>query len=294
MSTNDTILSNFINEQVDVGLYDLDYSFAIQLAIAMDRIDLGIKQELKLVKCRHRHRNKQTQALLDKLELSLLPCKYQEWLNKRGIPSSDAYSLNYDILSLQDLLDLYVFPSDYILDQFGYHPIEGPVFLDRRNGKLVGICVRNITTDLNYAAAEKYTISNYGFYLYGYDLYSPDDEIYLVEGVFDAIVMRKHGYKSIALASCSPSCIQLACLMKKYRNIRLCLDNDFWGVVNAYIVSKILGFPIYLTDLKDPGCYHDLPISLSQVPLWKIGRRVKNSINDYNNSDKHTRPLPYN
>lgn len=287
-------ISNTINQNVNINQYQFDYQLAISIAAAIDSINLDICTEEVYVSCHHRHRNPQTPALLHKLQQALLPCRHQAWLQARGIDVTEAYSLNYDILNLQDLLDLYVFPNDHILDKYGEKPIEGPAFIDTRNGQLAGICIRNITSDQNYAAAEKFTFSNYGWYLYGYDLYKPHDEIYLVEGVFDAIAMRKNGYNAIGLGTAHPTGIQLACLLHKYHNLKLCLDNDFWGNVGAYIVSNVLKIPIYQTELKDPGSYHHQPIQLHQIPLWKLGQRLRQEIPIYNRTAKHARPLPYN
>jgi hypothetical protein len=65
--------------------------------------------------------------------------------------------------------------------------------------------------------------------------------------------MRKRGYNSIALSSCYPSAFQIACLIKKFYNINLCLDNDFWGHIGALTVARVLEWPIYLCNHKDPG-----------------------------------------
>lgn len=155
-------------ELVDDKPYDFDIRVVLKIFGLMSRVNLNIKDEATRVKHKVLVRNKQTQPLLRKLDSALVPCAYGEWLNKRGITAEHAYSLNYEILSLQDMLDLYIIPGDHIVDEFGMKPIEGPVFDDRRNGKLFGVCIRNITTDLNYASAEKFTISNFGWYLNGY------------------------------------------------------------------------------------------------------------------------------
>lgn len=288
------IISNLISDTVDIRLYDFDYQQALGIASAMDGVDLGISSQFSPVSCRYHRRFSQTPELLAKLELSLVPCVHGEWLLRRGVSPSEAFSLSYDFLSLQDLLDLYVIPSDHILASFGFRPIEGPVFVDRRNGVLVGICIRNVTTDLEYAASEKFTISNYGWFLFGFDLYGPEDEVFIVEGVFDAIMMRKNGFNAIALASAYPSGIQLACLLRKFKHLRLCLDNDFWGCVGAYIVGKCLGIPIFQTALKDAGCYIDEPIVLSEVSLPQLLDRLNVEVPLYNSMSDFTRPLPYN
>lgn len=281
-------------ESVDITSYKFDTELAKKIAKLMSKVKLGIKEKPVYVKCKVRHRNTQTRALLRKLDSALLPCSHGEWLNKRGISEDSAKSLNYDILSLQDMLDLYIVPGDYIIDKYGMKPIEGPVFEDRRDGVLLGVCVRNVTTDLNYASAEKFTISNFGWFLYGYDSCGPNDDVYLVEGVFDAIMMRKSGYNAIAIAAACPTALQLACLIYKFKNIKICLDNDLFGSAGAYITHEATGFPIYQTELKDPGSYHDGNVKINEVSVEDLKKRLDKDIAEYNNSERKPRPMSYN
>lgn len=281
-------------ESVDLKSYKLDLDIVNKISLLMSKVNLGIKEEHTYVKVRVRHRNKQTRELLKKFDSALIPCMYGEWLGKRGLTADYAHSLDYEILTLQDLLDLYVVPGDHIIDQFGMKPIEGPVFEDRRDGELFGICVRNISTDINYASAEKFTVSNFGWYLNGFDLSGPNDEIYIVEGVFDAIAMRRSGYNAIAIAAACPTPIQLACIMYKFKNIKICLDNDLFGSVGAYITHEATGFPIYQTELKDPGAYHDGGVKIHEVSVDDLKKRLNKEIAEYNTSEKRPRPMSYN
>ena len=102
--------------------------------------------------------------------------------------------------------------------------------------------------------------------------------------------MRKRGYNSIALSSCYPSAFQIACLIKKFYNINLCLDNDFWGHIGALTVARVLEWPIYLCNHKDPGESDQLQL-ISRDYLEDI---TKDEIQQYEATIKHTRPLPYN
>jgi hypothetical protein len=281
-------------ELVDDTPYDFDIKVVLKTFGLMSKVNLNIKEEAIRTEHKVLVRNKQTQPLLRKLDSALIPCTHREWLNKRGIEVERAYSLDYEILNLQDMLDLYIIPGDHIVDRFGIKPIEGPVFDDRRNGKLFGVCIRNIATDLNYASAEKFTISNFGWYLNGYDLSGPNDEVYIVEGVFDAIAMRKSGFNAIAIASACPTPFQLACIMYKFNNIKLCLDNDLFGAIGAFMTHEATGFPIYQTELKDPGSYHDSNVKLVEIQADELKYRLDHEIAEYNMSDRKPRPMSYN
>ena len=261
------------------------------------KFDVDIKERFFM---QHTVRNDQTSELLDRLSDTLKPCNavHSAWLLKRGIGLSGVYSIDYQALSEQDKLNLFLYPCDHILDNFGYKVVDGPCFCDFRNNKLVGVCVRNISTDLDWVAAAKFTISNYGHFLYGYDDYDSDDIVYIVEGVFDAIIMRKFGYNAIALASAFPSAFQLACLAYKFKNIRLCLDNDFHGWCGSYMVSLTIGWPIFSTELKDAGCYaNSNGLSLHEISRDILAGMVKTGTIEYNKMvacDGLVRKLPYN
>jgi hypothetical protein len=192
------------------------------------------------------------------------------------------------------MLDLRIYPDDVILDNFNSDPIVGPTFLDVRNGQLVGACIRNITKDLDYAAAEKYTISNYGWFLEGFDLYDPGDEVFVVEGVFDALSMRRSGYPAIAVASSYPTAFQIACLQEKFKNLKLCFDNDFWGHVGAHVISEVISIDTYFPRLKDPGSYGMGKVEIEHWSPNKLYNIVKREIKEYNISERRSRPLPYN
>jgi len=284
------MISNTINEDVEFSDYKFDVQIVKDIADKFASYDLGIKPESKEILVTERKRRKQTRRLLDKLNHALVECQYKDWLEKRGIIGDYAYSLNYNVLNLQDMLDLYVIPQDHILDEFGFKPIEGPVFADWRDGRLAGICIRNIDKDLDYAAAEKYTTSNYGWYLNGYDKYSPDDEIFIVEGVFDAINMRQQGFNAIAIGGAVPSPFQLGCLFYKFNNLSTCLDNDFWGHVGSYLVTETTGLKAFRTLKKDPGCYMDSPIEIIEASFDELPQMIQK----YNKLSNRTRNLPYN
>ncbi|MDB4490007.1 toprim domain-containing protein [bacterium] len=291
------ILSNIINDKVNVELYNFNAEHVIKTALSLDSVDLGVLPQAHTPFIKHRQRNQQTSDLLERLRKSLRPTCHNEWLNNRGINPVEAKLVDHSLLSKQDLLDLYIYPDDYILDEFGEKPVEGPAFLDIRNGKIAGVLVRNLSKDKDYAAATKFTCSNFGWFLYGFDLYDAESEVFIVEGVFDALAMRKSGFNAIALGAAYPSAFQIGCLQSKFNNLKLCLDNDFWGRNAAYIVSKVTKWPIFLTNYKDPA-EHPGKIELYNIDLNDLKRRIDNDMVIYNrqiiDGTKMQRPLPYN
>jgi len=291
------LLSNSVNE-IPSYLYKFDYSTALALIFAIKQIQPEIKSKELFAKCVHRLRNKQTPELLHKLHQTLRPCIHQEWLAKRGVTdTSEIYSIGHG-LTHQDMLDLFIYPNDFILDYYQNEPITGPVFPDFRNGVLVGVCIRNISEDLGYAAAEKFTTSNFGWFLDGYDLYNSFDEIFIVEGVFDALAMRKHGYKTISVASSCPTALQLACLLYKFKKFNICFDNDFWGHVGAYTIGKMTGMPIFIPESKDPGICINSQMVLNRIGIVALKRMMEKEMikyqHDFDDGKILERPLPYN
>lgn len=291
------ILSNIINDKVNVELYNFNAEHVIKTALSLDSVDLGVLPQAHTSFIKHRQRNQQTSDLLERLRKSLRPTCHNEWLSNRGINPVEAKLVDHSLLSKQDLMDLYIYPDDYILDEFGEKPVEGPAFLDFRNGKIAGVIVRNLSKDKEYAAAAKFTCSNFGWFLYGFDLYDAESEVFIVEGVFDALAMRKSGFNAIALGAAYPSAFQIGCLQSKFNNLKLCLDNDFWGRNAAYIVSKATKWPIFLTNYKDPAV-HPGKIKLYNINHDDLKLRIDNDMVIYNrqviDGTKMQRPLPYN
>lgn len=286
------MISNSINYNVPYELYDLDIKQAAKFAVVIDNAKSDLEFRSEYVEYPVYKRRPQTIQLLRKLETALVPCSYDEWLHKRGIITSQAYSIDYSKVTMLDMLDLYVIPDDHIIINHGFKTIDGPVFTDRRNGQLAGICVRNTTSNIGFASDEKYTTSNFGWFLYGYDDYEYDDEIYIVEGVFDRLKMIENGYNAIALANASPTALQIACLTKKYNNLKSCLDNDIYGMIGSRILHRVLGIPLYTTKLKDPGCYHNEPIELVELDIGYIENFIRT--NKHTLLDVIERHLPYN
>ena len=106
------LLSNTINENIPIELYDLDFGQAIKLALAMDHVCPDIPVDKLQLECRERPRNPQTPQLLSKLQHTLIPCQHTKWLQRRGVTDiTGIYSIG-EGLSHQDLLDLYIYPND--------------------------------------------------------------------------------------------------------------------------------------------------------------------------------------
>lgn len=272
------MISNLVCENVDLSLYDFDYEYCMHLATLFDKIDFGVANKESYF-LKHNKRNKQTDELLTRIKSALTPCRYNQWLEDRNIDPSHFFSLGHELLSEQDLLDIYLYPEDHILDKFGYRPVEGPVFCDYRNGRLVGVGVRNISKDLQWVAVAKFTFSNYGFSLFGFDDYQSNDLVYVVEGIFDAVALRSIGLNAIALGSALPSPFQIACINQKFNDIRLCLDNDFHGWCGAMTAHLLTGWPVYSTIEKDAGCGD---VELFEFNMNDLANKIKIGVEEFN------------
>jgi hypothetical protein len=296
------IISNLVNEAVPLDLYDFDPGLVVLYDSILDRPDLPAINNPPIQRLvRAWPRRPQTVELLNKLRLALRPCQHVSWLAARGIVNvADIYDIDCSRLSAQDLLDLYIFPDDHIIADHGLRQIEGPVFIDERNGQLVGVCIRNVSADLDYVKVAKYTFSNFGWYLFGYDLYDSNDLVYLVEGVFDALAMRHYGRRAIACGSCCPHEFQLACLVRKFKRIVVCFDNDFWGHYGAYQTARLIRAPVVMPTLKDVSCHFESKVDLKllTVSLSDLRSQLCSEIADYNQKlatgSGLIRNLPYN
>jgi len=288
------MISNILCQTVDLSLYDFDYFLCANFATAFDAIDFGVVEPEPVLVLNHNTRNPQTPELLERLESALVPCRHGKWLEARGCSVDGFCSIDFDLLSEQDLFDLFLYPGDHILDRYGYRAIDGPVFCDYRNGRLVGVGVRNVSTDLDWVAVAKFTFSNYGLFLFGLDDYLATDEIFVVEGVFDALALRSAGLNAVAISSALPSPFQLACLSHKFSDVKLCLDNDFHGWCGAMTAHLLTGWPIFTTVGKDAGCGG---VELFKFDMDDLARKIRDGVREYNHAvatNSLVRKLPYN
>lgn len=288
-------ISNSYNLEVCYERYKYDLKTLERLLYAFESLRLDLPTDTKLVKVIHRTRRMQTVESLTRLQQALIPCEHDKWLEeKRRITEySSINSLDFSKLKITDLYDFYIIPDDYYLDKYSCGPVLGPVFPDYRNSKLAGICIRNLSQDLEYVSDVKYTFSNFGWYLYGFDDYDSEDEVFIVEGVFDAISMRSAGYKAIAVGSSCPSPMQLSMLYYKYKHLRLCLDNDMAGCVGAYKIKSIIDIPAFIpVGMKDVSQFTEeqTPIKLIEVSV----KDLKCLISHYKNNISQERDLRYN
>jgi hypothetical protein len=235
------------NDLIHPDDYLLDATLLEKIIKANDHIKLNKPQIEILAKVRTR--SNQTRESLNRIQTALIQCQHTEWLQQiRKINNtSNIHSIDFAKLKITDLYDYYICPEDVYLDRHGERPVIGPVFPDYRNGKLAGICIRNLSAEKEYVSDVKYTFSNFGWYIYGYDNYHPEDQVYITEGVFDAIALRAYGHNAIAIGCSNPSPMQLAMLLHKFKNLKICFDNDLAGYVGSLKCSLMLNIPIHTT-----------------------------------------------
>ena len=198
-------------------------------------------------------RNLPTRELLDRTQQLLQPTE-SEWIQSRGIEGDFPNTDCLGSLTEQEALDLYVIPHDHVVARFGMRRVEGIIFPDIRDDKLMGICIRNTNADKEWAAHAKFTFSNYGLYIYGLDKIDTNEPVFLCEGVFDVLAFRKLGIQAIAFGSSSPSEYQITYVRQHIRYPMICMDNDFYGRCGAYALAKCLGLDKVIFSIhKDPA-----------------------------------------
>lgn len=251
-----------------------------------------------------RKRNHQSKKLLTNLFVATIPTglcpEHYLWLkNVRHLTDKEIReyfcTIKYDWLEEQEMLDLNIIPDDHIIDIHGVKPIDGPAAYDWRNGDLAGMCIRNISSDLTFASDAKYTFTNYPWFIWGFDDYESTDTITITEGIFDAIALRRLGYKAIALGSAAPTPWQLACLVQKFQKFNVCFDNDLWGYAGAYIIGQCLQCPMLIVEnTKDPGQILESDgYQVRPIDCAGIHDLIDQSILTLQPT-KPIRPLPYN
>lgn len=288
--------SNVISQNVDQSLYRYDSALAAVFAVLQKQDPLG-QQIHQPVQSFTPFVDRYPQNL-KRLAQCLVPAlpEHRDWLARRHI-DYPAHS----IVGLEDFeqLDLFVIPFDHVVTKFGFRPVDGPAFPDYRDGKLVGVCVRNTSTDQEFAAAAKWTFSNYGWFVWGWDDCDPAREVVLCEGVFDAIALRRAGHQSLAFGSAYPTPQQLAMVAKRFPWRRVCFDNDFWGWYGSYITSRCLGCGVLLPRGKDAAeqVFERGDLSLDEVDSERLVGLVLKNLSEYNSAaaaGRLIRALPYN
>lgn len=299
------VLSNHRQLPLQYPKYQLNGEFAAKAALFLQNITLfhEIKTSSQLCEITHQ-RQLPSDDLLEKVNRLLEPLQESEWLKRRGITTfQNVYTLDYNEFSQDELLSLNLIPADHVIQKFGLRPVEGLIFPDFRNGQLFGIGVRNLSNDLEFAAAAKYTFSNFNHYLYGLD--QVEDSVAICEGVFDQLALSSIGAPAVALGSAHPSFWQLACIEWKTRNVEIYMDNDFYGWCGAYAIARIFQRPhVWLPTKKDPAeeIFESEEPSFNQTKTTDLEEMIRSEIPIHNeriaeldvNNLHHFRNLKYN
>ena len=289
------MLSNRTNRPHDLSIYALDPAVAATYAIFLCQEPLARQIERPVTEVTifiERHPQD-----LQRLQDCLMPAlpAHRDWLARRGV-DYPAHS----VVGLEDFeqVDLFIIPFDHVVLKHGFRPVDGPAFPDYREGRLAGICIRNVSTDQEFAADAKYTFSNYGWFLWGWDDCDPSKEVVLCEGVFDAIALRKLGHQAIAFGSAYPTPQQLAMVAKRFPKRIACFDNDFWGWYGAYVTCRCLGCEAFLPTGKDVAEQMERGVAdLVGVGPEFLAGLVVEAIPGYNTAaaaGRLVRTLPYN
>jgi hypothetical protein len=278
------LLSNDVNfdnvTSYDINPYDVALYIFKSSNLEIFKNIKNSKNKCELVVERRSQKN-----ILEKLYNQLKVITESKWLNNRGI--NNYYDISHtDFLDLtqQEMLDLYVIPHDYLIKKFGLRKVEGLVFPDIQNGKFYGICIRNTSDDLEWVAHTKFTMSNFGFFVYGIDDIDDNNETYLCEGVFDVLAYRSIGKQAICFASAYPTTYQMA-RINRIKNLVISMDNDFYGWCGAYLLSKVMNIKkIVLSKYKDP-CETIIDNKCNEfqnVSCYEIEKLIINNIDDHN------------
>lgn len=161
----------------------------------------------------------------------LLHWAEESYLESRQISLEDAYG--YNICSLRVLLEhlspvtaaalSLTIPDRFESDFNRFHTgISIPFW---HQGVFFGFCTRVMDNPIY-----KYLFSVPNRYCFGVSYYSP--EIYMVEGVFDAIRMHQFGYNCMALGDSQPNYYKLS-VADQFQHINLLFDNDYSGLLGA-------------------------------------------------------------
>lgn len=261
----------------------------IAFSCILNKIEIFDKIEENSIQIKSKyHRNPQTPELLNQISKALTPLTEPQakWLQKRSIHDhSNIYGIDLELLTHQDLLDLFIIPLDHVIEHHGLKAVEGLVFPDIRDGVLHGICIRNLSGDLPFVAAAKYTFSNFNYYLYNYDSIDKDDTIAICEGVFDVKALESIHKKVVSLGAAYPTSWQLACIKHKTSNVEVYMDNDFQGWCGAYAIAKCFNKAyVFLPEHKDPAeeILESKNNKFNKVSLEKLESKILLEIPLYN------------
>jgi DNA primase len=163
-----------------------------------------------------------------------------DYLTNRGITDEEIET--YKICSTEKIVkhltsdqiaNLSLKISDKFKDQVPHQNIEGisvPYFHDK---DFYGYCTRVLNHDII-----KYSITIPHRFCFGLE-YSDMKEIYVVEGIFDAIKMKRDNYNCMALGDSQPNYWKML-MVNKFDNVNLLFDGDYSGMLGACKAHIIL------------------------------------------------------
>lgn len=191
-----------------------------------------------------------------------------DYLRRRGC---DGIIDSYDLFGLSCISDT------RILETIGAtcHPTLKKVLVDGiknggiiiplfENGVLSNCAIRKISieqSDKNKKSL-KYSLSCPDISVWGLDDINKGDEIWLTEGIFDMMAVRKNGKKCVSCSSAMWSGIQLLkVLQKKPSKINIFSDNDEVGlrtsaILKDFFTNSFIDCEIYISDYKLDAADH--------------------------------------
>lgn len=175
-----------------------------------------------------------------------------EYLELRGL-SRDEVKL-YGICSTEKLTS--ILPPAVVEELSLYLPDGSPIIGVSLPVFHLGEFFGFVTRVLNRAAV-KYTISVPHRLCYGL---KGADEVYVVEGVFDAIAVMRFGLNPLGLGDSQPNYYKML-MASGFSKVNLAFDNDYAGLlgsIKAYIIlTKMIGMSseriCFLRSPSDPG-----------------------------------------
>lgn len=125
----------------------------------------------------------------------------------------------------------------FLVDGIEYGGIVIPLFKD---GKLVNCSTRKISIENSEGKTLKYSLACPDLPVWGIDSIEKDEEIWITEGIFDMIALRKMNRKSITCSSGMWSGLQLyQVIEKKPSSIVIVSDNDEVGMRTSAMLKEL-------------------------------------------------------
>ncbi len=184
-----------------------------------------------------------TQTMLDEAERAVHACgplttELREYARSRGL--TDAEIDSFKIRSVSELAVM--LPDDYV-DNLSLKvssrfdsvlesgPIEGLAFPCWQGGRFFGFCVRVINKKFC-----KYLVSIPHRFCFGI---MPGQEVWVVEGVIDAVLMRRLGFNAMGMADSQPNYYKML-VANRFETVNLLFDGDRAGLLGMAKAHTIL------------------------------------------------------